>query len=94
MDIAVLNLLIEITGAGHSGPMFTVYKTISFVVALLNSFYMNSRWTFAGCGSESRSTVSQGAQFVAISVVASIVNIASASYVATFLRSPVGLAHY
>ncbi len=93
VDILVLNLLIEITGTGHSGPLFTAFKTISFLVALLNSFYMNSRWTFAG-DSGTRPTVTQGAQFVIISVVASVVNIASASYVASFIKPPVELVAY
>ena len=93
VDIVALNLLIFVTGTGHSGPRFTAFKTISFVVALLNSFYMNSRWTFAGEAGD-RPTVAQGAQFVVISVVASIVNIASASYVASFVKPPVELVGY
>lgn len=93
IDIIVLNLLILVTGTGHTGPLFTAFKTISFVVALLNSFYMNSRWTFGGEGG-TRPTVAQGAQFVVISVVASVVNIASASYVASFVKPPVELVSY
>jgi putative flippase GtrA len=93
VDIVVLNLLILITGTGHTGPLFTAFKTVSFLVALLNSFYLNSRWTFAG-ENGSRPTASQGAQFVAISVVGSIVNIASASYVASFLKPPAELLAY
>ena len=93
VDIIVLNLLIFITGTGHSGPLFTAFKTISFLVALLNSFYMNSRWTFAGEGS-GRTTMSQGAQFIVVSVLASVVNIASASYVASFVKPPVELVSY
>lgn len=93
VDIVVLNLLILVSGTGHSGPLFTAFKTISFLVALLNSFYMNSRWTFAGEGG-CRTTVAQGAQFIVISVVASVVNIASASYVASFVTPPAELVSY
>ena len=93
VDILVLNLLIVITGTGHSGPLFTAFKTVSFLVALLNSFYMNSKWTFVG-DDGARPTASQGAQFVVISVVGSIVNIASASYVASFLKPPAELVAY
>ena len=94
VDIAILNLLIAITGTGHTGPLFTVFKTISFVIALLNSFYLNSKWTFAHEEASARTTMAQGAQFVLISVIASVVNVASASYVATFMRPPVELASY
>ncbi len=93
VDIVVLNLLIFVTGTGHSGPLFTAFKTVSFLVALLNSFYMNSRWTFAS-ESGARTTVVQGAQFVVISVLASVVNIASASYVASFMKPPAELVSY
>lgn len=94
VDIVVLNGLIFLTGTGHTGPLFTFYKTISFAAALLNSYYMNSKWTFAGGDRGARSTVAQGAQFVVISVLSSVVNIASASYVATYMKPPSGLEHY
>lgn len=93
VDIVVLNLLIFVTGTGHSGPLFTAFKTISFLAALLNSFYMNSRWTFAA-QSGGRPTMAQGAQFIVVSVLASVVNIASASYVASFVQPPVQLVSY
>src|SRR4051812_8341368 len=94
VDIIILNALILITGTGHSGPLFTVFKTISFVVALVNSFYMNSKWTFADPETGARPTATQGAQFFAVSVLASVVNIASPSYVASYMKPPVGLAGY
>ncbi len=93
IDIVVLNVLIFVTGTGHSGPLFTAFKTISFGAALLNSFFMNSRWTFAGESGE-RTTATQGAQFLLISIVASVVNIASASYVASVMHPPANLANY
>lgn len=94
VDIVVLNGLIVFTGTGHTGPLFTFYKTISFLAALLNSFYMNSKWTFSDEERGGRPTVTQGAQFVIISVLSSIVNVASASYVATYMKAPTGMEHY
>lgn len=94
VDIVVLNLLILIAGTGHTGPLFTVFKTISFGAALLNSYWMNSKWTFADETSGGRPTMSQGAQFIVVSVLSSVVNIASASYVASFMTPPTELVHY
>jgi putative flippase GtrA len=94
IDIVVLNLLIFITGTGHTGPLFTAFKTISFGAALLNSFFMNSRWTFACESRGGRPTVSQGAQFVVVSVLSSLVNVASASYVASFMKPPAEFVAY
>ena len=94
VDILVLNLLILITGTGHTGTLFTAFKTISFLAALLNSYFMNSRWTFADGESRSRTTMAQGAQFLVVSILSSVVNVASASYVATYMRPPVEFASY
>ena len=94
VDIVVLNLLILIAGTGHTGPLFTVFKTISFMAALLNSYWMNSKWTFADETAGGRPSVSQGAQYVVVSILSAVVNIASASYVATFLTPPPELHHY
>ena len=79
VDIIVLNGLIFLTGTGHSGPLFTFYKTVSFAAALLNSYYMNAKWTFSEESRGGRPSVAQGAQFIVISILSSIVNIASAS---------------
>lgn len=46
IDLAVLNLLILITGVGRTGVWFTVFKAISFTVAVINSYYFNRRWVF------------------------------------------------
>jgi putative flippase GtrA len=94
VDIVILNLLILLTGTGHTGPLFTAFKTISFLAALLNSFFMNSRWTFAEGDCRNRTTMAQGAQFIIISVLSSVVNVASASYVATYTRPPAEFAAY
>lgn len=94
VDIVVLNLLILIAGTGHTGPLFTVFKTISFIAALLNSYWMNSKWTFVEETGGGRPSVTQGAQFVVVSLLSAVVNIASASYVATFITPPADLHHY
>ena len=44
--------------------------------------------------SGARPTFTQGAQFVVISVLASVVNIASASYVASFISPPAEFVNY
>ncbi len=92
IDLAVLNLLILVWPQGDSGPLFTAFKTISFLVAMLNSYLMNSRWTFAAAGCPRRAT--HGAHFITVSIIGSVLNIGSASYVATFLRPPAVLDPY
>ena len=44
VDLGVLNALILLSGTGHSGFSYSVLKTISFTVALANSYYLNRTW--------------------------------------------------
>ena len=46
VDLAVLNTLIAISHRGRSGLLYSLFKAISFLVAVLNSYWLNSRWTF------------------------------------------------
>jgi putative flippase GtrA len=92
LDLLVLNLLILTTGAGHSGSLFTFFKTVSFFAAMGNSYLMNARWTFAEPGV--RTTALQGAQFCLVSILGAVVNIGSASYVASYVHPPVELRAY
>lgn len=45
LDISVLNLLIYFTGF-TAGLYFSLFKTISFLVAATNSYFWNKFWTF------------------------------------------------
>jgi len=55
VDFGVLNLLIYLTNIA-AGFGFSVFKAISFIVAVINSFFWNKYWTFenkeAGLGSQ------------------------------------------
>jgi putative flippase GtrA len=43
VDLAVLNTLIATSHRGRAGLVYSLFKAISFVVAVLNSYSMNSR---------------------------------------------------
>jgi len=45
VDLGVFNLLIFLFGLVH-GPLFMVFKTISFTVAVTNSYFMNKHLVF------------------------------------------------
>lgn len=82
IDLAVLNLLIWITGVGHTGVWYSVFKTISFTVAVVNSYYFNRRWVFRGL--EGKKVTVEFSKFIVVSIVGAFVNVGVASLVVNF----------
>ena len=84
VDLAILNFLIFVTHTGERGAMFALFKTVAFVCAVMNSYYMNRSWTFKGVGS--KNPMLEGSQFLFISLLGAVVNVGSSWYVATYTR--------
>lgn len=59
--------------------MYTMYKSISFIVANINSYYWNKYWTFAT--GFARKTKAEFLQFFAVSLIGFLLNVGIASYV-------------
>jgi putative flippase GtrA len=92
VDLAVLNALIFLTHMGRNGIWFSIFKAISFLVAVLNSYFINHSWTFGRSVGER--SVSQAGQFLAVSLLGAVINVSSASYVATFISPLHGIERY
>ena len=84
VDLAVLNILIFVAHTGQTGTMFAVFKTIAFVCAVLNSYFLNRSWTFRRA--DDKHHLVEGAQFLFISLLGAIVNVGTSSYVATYMN--------
>ncbi len=71
MDFGVMNSLIIL--AGHESGIWVVFfNTISFSLAVVNSYFWSKNWTFAG--SPVKSGFSQFLQFVLITSISLILN--------------------
>jgi putative flippase GtrA len=90
VDLGVLNLLIQVTHTGERGFDFMLIKTTSFMVAVMNSYFLNRSWTFRATGRH-KSLVRSGSQFLIVSLIGAVVNVGTASYVATFVSPIAGM---
>ncbi len=91
VDLAVLNLLIWITDTGRTGWQYTLFKAISFTVAVINSYYFNRIWVFRG--EETKRVGTEFTKFIVISVVGAFINVGVATLVVTFEEGMVGFIH-
>jgi len=89
LDFGILNLLMFITGI-ESGLLFSIFKAVSFVFALINSFLWNKYWTFQDL--QNKELGKQFIRFVSISVVAFFINVSIASYIVNVLGPTVDIS--
>ena len=83
IDFGSLNLLILMSGV-DKGLWFSVFKGISFVCAVTNSYLWNRYWTF-----ESGGTEGIGREFLKFLIVAGIgfvINVAVASFIVNYVE--------
>ncbi len=87
LDLGVLNGLIVLAGQSTAhGVWYSVFKSISFIVANTNSYFWNKYWTF---GSTPGVNVREFGQFFAVSIVGFGINVAVASLVVNVM-APLG----
>jgi putative flippase GtrA len=81
LDLAVLNFLVYIFSVENS-LIFSICKGISFIVAVINSYFMNKYFTFT----KKETTNKSFYLFVIISLVGLVVNIVISSVSFYFLK--------
>ncbi len=89
IDFAVLNIEIKLTGITSGSGLF-VLNTISFFVAVINSYFMNKYWTFHDITRKREET--KFAQFIAVSVVGSGINSSIVAGITTFVAPMFGVS--
>lgn len=93
IDFAVLNALMFLTGI-HKGPSLFVLNCISFSVAVVNSYYMNKRWTFkeAAAGIVDKNAAVQFSQFFVVSLIGITINGLILTGITSYIAAPFGLS--
>jgi putative flippase GtrA len=82
VDIAILNLLMFASGQS-AGAYYTVFKSLSFLVAVTFSYFFNKFWTFKD--KTKTQQVRQFSQFLFVSVIGMIINVSAASIFVNYI---------
>lgn len=72
IDLGILNWLTDVTQI-TSGWEFTLFKTISFVAAVVNSYFWNKFWSFEN--KNTKKLESEFTQFLAVSLIGALINV-------------------
>ncbi|MFC1756532.1 GtrA family protein [Patescibacteria group bacterium] len=83
VDLVILNIETLTTGI-KEGPGYAIQKGLSFLAAVIFSYFMNKRWTF-----EDNSKEEQGkkfSQFLSVSIVGMIINVTAATSAVTYAK--------
>lgn len=88
IDIGILNFLIFFSGIA-TGAFYSVFKGISFIASVINSYFWNKHWTF---GKKSGKTGKEFIQFFIVSFIGFLINVSSASAIVNIVGPQFGLS--
>ena len=89
IDLGVLNLLM-LTYSIEAGPLYSLFKGISFVCATTNSYFWNKFWTFGKKEGKVIKT-KEFIQFFAIAIGGLIINVITASFIVNTIGPKLGM---
>jgi len=90
IDFGVLNILMVITGI-TAGIFYSLFKSISFLCAVTNSYFFNKYWTFQKGRNFKKN---EFLVFLIISVVAFSVNVGVASFLVNVIKPIKGISSF
>jgi putative flippase GtrA len=91
IDFAVLNALIFLFGVGEKGQFYVIFKAISFLVAVANSYLFNKRWVFTEDTKTSK--VLEKFLFFIVSGIGFLLNVSISTGVFTFVTYKFSVGH-
>lgn len=92
VDFLVLNILILAFTVGVDGKYYTFFKSISFVVAVINSYMFNKYWVFARQDNELK--MKEGFLFFVVSLLGFFLNISISTYAFIFVTNSLDIGHH
>lgn len=92
VDFLVLNILILAFTVGKNGEFYTFFKSISFVVAVINSYMFNKYWVFARENNEMK--IKEGFLFFTVSIFGFLLNISISTLAFIFVTNSLDFGHH
>jgi putative flippase GtrA len=89
VDLGILNILMLITGV-FGGVAYSLFKAISFICSVINSYFWNKFWTFEK--KETKVGLSEFGKFFVIAGIGFFLNVGIASLVVNIIGPQFGLA--
>jgi len=89
VDLGILSLLMLISGIAL-GTVYSVFKGISFIIAVIHSYFWNKHWTFNAI--KTTKTKKEFYQFFVISLIGFAINVGIASLVVNVIKSQFGVS--
>ena len=83
VDLIILNTETIISGV-KQGPGYAVQKGVSFLAAVIMSYFLNKKWTFRDTSREEGGK--KFSQFLIISIIGMIINVTVATLAVTYLK--------
>lgn len=82
IDLAILNLQMFASGKS-AGIYYTIFKSISFLCAVIFSYFFNKHWAFKD--KKKTEQAKQFSQFLFISIIGMFINVSTASIVVNYI---------
>lgn len=89
IDLGILNILIWMSGIA-TGPSYSIFKGISFLVAVINGYFWNKRWTFEKKGE--LFVLKEFSKFLAVAAIGLLINVGIASTVVNIIGPQFGMS--
>jgi putative flippase GtrA len=83
LDFAVLNVCVYLFGTGVHGELFILFKSISFLAAVINSYFLNKFWVFKHNKAADAKEITL---FLVISCVGFLINVSVSAALFTVFR--------